>query len=163
MKQEIVRRFMRCGRREEPLVWDEAIALVPREYYGRDRRIGFSQCLVFDVVERAQGLVAGELAIRVGDSEPQFYLGHIGYHIDPPFRGHHSAFAACRLALPVMRELGMGVAVITTDPDNQPSIKTCLRLGCEFESRVDVPELFQREFELSAAKNRYVLPLTRRG
>lgn len=159
MKKEIVRRFIRLGRAERPMTEGERIELVPRAYYGRDTRIGFSQCLVFDVVERARGAIAGELAIRVGDSEPQFYFGHIGYHIDPPYRGRHYALDACRLALPVLRALGMRTVIITTDPDNAPSIATCERLGCVYECTVDVPESYQRRLELSPVKRRYVLEL----
>ncbi len=159
MKKEIVRRFIRLGRAEQPLIEGERVLLAPRAYYGRDTRIGFSQCLVFDVWERQSGAVAGELAIRVGDSEPQFYFGHIGYHIDPPYRGHHYALDACRLALSVMRALGMRTAVITADPDNAPSIWTCEQLGCEYACSVDVPESYQRRLELSPVKRRYVLEL----
>ena len=49
--------------------------------------------------------------------------------------------------------------VITTDTDNQPSIKTCERLGCVLESTVSVPKWCQREFAISAIKRRYVYEL----
>ena len=74
--------------------------------------------------------------LRVGEDESLFYLGHIGYHVDPPFRGHSAALHACRLCVPVFHELGMRTFVITTDEDNLPSILTCERLGCILESTV---------------------------
>ena len=100
--------------------------------------------------------VAGEISIRLGDSPEQFYLGHVGYHVDPPFRGHHYAAQACRLCMPLLRCLGMRSAVITTDPTNLPSIKTCEILCCELESTVTVPRKITDKLELSTVKRRYL-------
>jgi predicted acetyltransferase len=111
---------------------------------------------LFRAVANAQGRVAGEVALRIGDSPEQFYLGHIGYHIDPPFRGHGYAARACRLAAPVFGALGYRFAVITTDPDNQPSVKTCLRLCCELESTVRVPPWVKEKLDISDVKHRFL-------
>lgn len=64
------------------------IALVPQEYAGHVAQLGGAKSLVFDIV--MPGLSpgpAGEIALRVGEDASLFYLGHIGYHVDPPFRG----------------------------------------------------------------------------
>ena len=155
MKTAIERSFIRCGRKRELLLKDELIGLRPREYYGGLSRLGGAKSLVFDIIDLGTGKAAGEIALRAGEDESLFYLGHIGYHIDPPFRGRHAALHACRLCAPVFWELGMRTLIITTDEDNLPSIRTCERLGCVLESTVDVPKWCQREFGISARKRRY--------
>lgn len=105
---------------------DELIALIPREYGGHVAQLGGAVSLVFDIVmPGTSSSLAGEIALRVGEDASLFYLGHIGYHVDPPFRGHAAALRACRLCVPVFSKLGMRSFVITTDEDNLPSIRTC--------------------------------------
>ena len=156
MKSDWTRTFLRKGRRSEPLFEDAEIALYPREYYGYSRQIRCEQNFIFDVRERNHRLIIGEIALRIGDSPEQFYLGHIGYHIDPPYRGHGYAAKACALCKPLLEGLGQRSVVITTDPDNLPSIRTCLNLGCEKESTVRVPLQVREKLEISAEKIRFV-------
>lgn len=156
MKTSIEREFLQCGRRHRPLYSDEEIALIPRQYDASLRQLGGAKSMIFDIVSHATGKTAGEIALRIGDSDSLYYLGHIGYHIDPPYRGGHWALRACRLCLPVFAALHVRSFVITTDTDNQPSIKTCERLGCTLESTVNVPRWCRDEFMISAVKRRYV-------
>ncbi|MCE5343288.1 MAG: GNAT family N-acetyltransferase, partial [Eubacteriales bacterium] len=156
MRNDWVRGFIRMGRRGEAMFTDGELALRPREYAGHSRVIGSEHTFVFDVVECNSGRTVGELALRIGDSAEQFYLGHIGYHIDPPFRGHAYASKACRLCVTLMKTFGMGSAVITTDPGNLPSIRTCLRLGCLLETTVAVPQKVRDKLDISPEKNRYI-------
>ena len=159
MRNELIRDFIRLGRRKEPMFADAQIRLLPREYYGYSKRIRCEHTFVFDVATREGMQVAGEIALRIGDSAEMFYLGHIGYHIDPPFRGHGYAARACLLAAPVFRALDMDNVVITTDPDNQPSVKTCLRLGCQWESTVPVPLYIKDKLDISDIKHRFIWTL----
>ena len=159
MKNESVRQFIRHGRRSEPMLWDDEIALCPREYYGYSKQIGCECSLIFDIVRRRDANIAGEIALRIGDSPEQFYLGHIGYHVDPPFRGRGFAARACKLCEPLLVSIGQRDIVITTDPDNLPSVKTCEKLGCELECTVPVPPSFQQRLEISAEKHRFVWTL----
>ena len=157
MKTDFERAFIRAGRRGQALLQDELIALVPREYGGHVAQLGGAVSLVFDIVmPGTSSSLAGEIALRVGEDASLFYLGHIGYHVDPPFRGHAAALRACRLCVPVLSELGMRSFVITPDEDNLPSIRTCERLGCTLECTVDVPLWCRQEFSISARKRRYV-------
>ena len=156
MKNEWIRQFIRLASREEPMFANSEISLVPREYYGLNRRIGCEHTLTFDIVESCSEQVAGEISLRLGDSPEQFYLGHVGYHVDPPFRGHRYAAQACRLCVPLLRYLGMRSAVITTDPTNLASIKTCEILFCELESTVNVPQKITDKLEISTVKRRYL-------
>ena len=112
--------------------------------------------MIFDIVDIATRRIAGEIALRIGEGESLYYLGHIGYHIDPPYRGRRGALRACKMCLPLLKEMGMLSFVITTDDDNYPSIKTCELLGCELESTVDVPAWCQLEFSISNRKRRYI-------
>lgn len=156
MKTAIEREFIRCGRRRIVMYEDEFFALVPREYSHRVSRIDSACSMIFDIIDRSTYKIAGEIALRIGEGESLFYLGHIGYHIDPPYRGKYGALRACRMCIPLLKEMGMGSFVITTDEDNYASIKTCERLGCVLESTVDVPLWCREEFEISFRKRRYV-------
>lgn len=135
---------------------DEEFVLVPREYAHHVSQIDGAYSMVFDIVDRNTKRTAGEIALRIGEGESLFYLGHIGYHMDPPFQGRHGALRACRMVIPLLHEMGMRSFVITTDEDNIPSIRTCEKLGCVLESTVDVPNWCRVEFCLSHRKRRYV-------
>lgn len=135
---------------------DAEIALFPREYYGYSKHIRCDHTLIFDILRCDDASIAGEIALRIGDSAELFYLGHIGYHIDPPFRGHSFAAKACMLCKPMLSAFGMQSVVITTDPDNLPSIRTCEKLGCELESTVKVPSQVMYRLEISAVKDRFI-------
>ena len=156
MKTPVEKAFIRAGRRREALYSDEMFALVPREYAHRISRIDGACSMVFDVVDISAHKVAGEIALRIGEGESLYYLGHIGYHIDPPYRGRHGALRACLMCVPLLAEMGLRSFVITTDEDNYPSIRTCELLGCELESTVEVPAWCQTEFSISARKRRYI-------
>jgi tagatose 1,6-diphosphate aldolase len=84
------------------------------------------------------------------------YYGHIGYHVYPPARGHHYAFRACRLALPLLRAHRVR-PILTCDPANLASRRTIEQLGGRYVDTVTVPPgepLYSRgEFE----KQRFVL------
>jgi len=144
------------ARRRETMFADGEIALRPREYVGYSRQIGCEHSFVFDMILMENDRVAGEIALRIGESPEQFYLGHIGYHVDPPFRGHGYAAKACRLCAPLLAAFGMRTAVITTDPTNLPSVSTCRKLGCRLECTVRVPPQMRERLDISSVKRRYV-------
>lgn len=159
MKSEWVRRFIRLGRNGEAMLWDNTLALYPYDYSGHNAQIGCEHALSFNIVERASRKSAGKISLRIGDSAEQFYLGHIGYHIDPPFRGHGYAARACGLCASALATFGLRTVVITTDPDNLPSIKTCQKLNCELECTVRVPRAISERLDISSAKRRYIWTL----
>jgi len=156
MKTAVEKAFIKAGRRREVFLSEELFALIPRSYAHRVTQIDGACSMIFDVIERKSGKIAGEIALRIGEGESLYYLGHIGYHIDPPYRGQHGALRACKMCLPVLAAMGMQSFVITTDEDNFASIKTCERLGCVLESTVDVPAWCRVEFDISSCKRRYV-------
>ena len=92
-------------------------------------------CLAPDVV------IGGSISLRIGHSlNLDRYLGHIGYHVLPPARGHHFAERACRLILPLARAHGHEHLWITCNPDNLASRRTCERLGARYVDVVNVPK-----------------------
>ena len=161
MKTAVEKAFIKAGRRREALLCDELFALLPRSYTHRVNQIDGACSMIFDIIERASGKIAGEIALRIGEGESLFYLGHIGYHIDPPFRGNNGALRACRMCVPLLQAMGLQSFVITTDEDNLPSIRTCEKLGCVLESTVNVPAWCRVEFDISARKRRYIYEISK--
>lgn len=135
------------------------IMLYPQAYDACDKRMGGAEIFVFDIVEKETNLEAGEIALRIGEHRSLYYLGHIGYHINPGFRGHGWAAAACEMCYPFFEKFGMNSLSITTDPDNIASRKTCERAGGILECIVPVPIDVQKEFMISKVKCRYIVSL----
>lgn len=82
----------------------------------------------------------GRISLRVGWSDDAIrYAGHVGYAVEPAYRGHHLAERACRVIVPLAKRHGMMSLWITCQPDNGPSRRTLQRLGAEFVGLVDVP------------------------
>lgn len=161
MKRHIEKEFVKAGRQRTALFADDVFSLFPRAYAHKVHQIDGACSMIFDIVERKSGKIAGEIALRIGEGESLYYLGHIGYHIDPPFRGQHGALRACKMCLSVFEQMGMRSFVITTDEDNLPSIRTCEKLGCILESTVDVPAWCRVEFDISARKRRYIYEISK--
>ncbi len=98
----------------------------------------------------------GYVSLRLGESPGLYYLGHIGYRVEPEYRGRHLAERSCRLMLPLIRRLGIYSLVITTNVDNAPSRKTAERLGCRLESIVPVPKAYRGICAGASHKCRYI-------
>ena len=139
-----------------PAASDGVIDLYEQRVPLADEAMGFGREWTFLIAPHGRKREAGEINLRLGESECVYYFGHIGYHIDPPYQGHHWAARACLLMLPLIRRCGPASVVITTDPDNVASRRTCERLGCVLESVVPVPERLQKRWMLSPAKRRYI-------
>lgn len=135
---------------------DGVVDLVPIRLYPPEEEMGFGVCHDFIIAPHGKRREAGRISLRLGESDCVYYFGHIGYHVDPPYRGHHYARHACALLKPLIEMSGKESVVITTDPDNIPSRRTCEGLGCELERIVDVPVKIQRRWEISAVKCRYI-------
>ena len=104
---------------------------------------------------------AGRISIRMGESEAVYYYGHIGYHINPAYQGHGWAGLACRLIEPMLVREGHTSVVITCDPDNIASRRTCEKLGCTLERTVPVARWLQDKYDIRAVKCRYIWQLKR--
>lgn len=139
-----------------PAFSDGVIDLIPVSYGLPDSRLGFGDVYDFIISPHHRHREAGQISLRLGESEGVYYFGHIGYHIDPPWRGQHWAQRACILLRPLIESAGKSSVVITTDPDNIASQKTITALGAVLERTVDVPDTLRANFEISPRKLRYI-------
>ncbi len=84
--------------------------------------------------------VMGRLSLRIGHTEHiEKYAGHIGYSVDPPFRGRRLAARSCLLILPLARAHGINPLWITCNPDNVASRRTCEIIGSTLVETVPIP------------------------
>ena len=82
----------------------------------------------------------GKVSLRVGNTRSiELYGGHVGYGVDPKWRGRHYAERGVRLMLPLAKQHGLPTLWITCSPDNWPSRRTCERLGAELVEIVPLP------------------------
>lgn len=82
----------------------------------------------------------GRCDLRLGMDSDLYYAGNIGYNVAIQYRGHKYAYKACRLLFKVAKEQYlMDEILITCNPDNLPSRKTCDYLEGEYLGIVDVP------------------------
>ena len=121
-----------------------------------DAECGIIGSFIFDIYLRKTRTPIGYVSVRIGESASLYYLGHIGYRIHAPYRGHHYAEQACRLLEPFLLRSGIRHLTITNDPDNLASRKTCEHLGCILERIVPVPAAYRRVCSGSKEKCRYI-------
>jgi predicted acetyltransferase len=94
----------------------------------------------FRMVDPQSSAYTGRINLRVGHSDLlERYAGHIGYSVDPDFRGHHYAAQAVEMLKPLAYRLGLDPLWITCDPDNAASRRTCERAGGLLVDIVEVP------------------------
>ena len=73
---------------------------------------------------------AGSLGFRIQLTDQlASYGGHIGYDVEPDFRGAHFAARSCRLMFPLAKRHGIHQLLITCAPDNIASRKTIEAIG----------------------------------
>jgi tagatose 1,6-diphosphate aldolase len=109
---------------------------------------------------RVGGHLAGSISLRLGHSEYiEKYAGHIGYGVEPIFRGHRFAARACQLVFPVARRHGFRSLWITCNPENVASRRTCEIVGGALVDIVDVPPMIDLYREGDRQKCRYRVTL----
>ena len=143
-------------RRFRPEYSDGEIDLIPIQCGLPDKGLGFGHEQIWRITLHDDRKEIGQISYRDGESRCVYYYGHIGYHINPPYRGHHYAASACELLRNEIIQSGKTSVIITCDPDNLPSRKTCLRLGCLFERIAEVPGDIYEKYEISRTKCRYI-------
>lgn len=81
----------------------------------------------------------GAIDIRIGHNENTYYGGNIGYTINEEYRGNSYASKACKIIRKVAIGHGMEKLIITCNPDNFPSRRTCEKSGLKLREIVDLP------------------------
>jgi len=106
-----------------------------------DPQKGYVPAYGFEMRKRGEGTKMGSISLRVGDNENiRKYAGHIGFRVEPEFRGHRYASRSCILLLPLARRHGLNPIWITCNPDNIASRKTIEIVGGKFVEEVPVPK-----------------------
>ena len=88
----------------------------------------------------SDGTVIGYCDLRIGHNDKLYVGGNIGYGIDEPYRGHRYAAKACKLLFGLAKRHGLDYVIITCQPDNIASARTCEIAGGEFLEIADIPE-----------------------
>lgn len=86
------------------------------------------------------GTPIGYCDLRIGHNQKLYVGGNIGYGIDEPYRGHRYAAKACKLLFGLAKRHGLDYVIITCQPDNIASARTCEIAGGRFLEIVDIPE-----------------------
>lgn len=86
------------------------------------------------------GTAIGYCDLRIGHNQKLYVGGNIGYGIDAPYRGHRYAAKACKLLFGLAKCHGLDYVIITCQPDNIASARTCEIAGGRFLEIVDIPE-----------------------
>ncbi|MGI6781606.1 MAG: GNAT family N-acetyltransferase [Acholeplasmataceae bacterium] len=89
----------------------------------------------------------GKISIRIGHNYHSYYNGNIGYDIDEEYQGHHYAYEASKLVIPVAKYHKMEYLIITCDESNLASAKTIEKLGAKLIEVVDPPKDYLFYFE----------------
>lgn len=87
-----------------------------------------------------EGVKMGVCDLRLGHNDLLYYGGNIGYRIEPEFRGNHYAGKACLLLFELARKHDLEYVIITCNPDNIASKRTCEYAGGELLEVAEVPE-----------------------
>lgn len=104
--------------------------------------------------------IVGGLSLRIGDTPDIVqHIGHVGYNVHPPARGHHFAERAVRLVLPLARQHRLRQLWITANPDNLASRRTIERLGATLVDTIELPADHLLRARSETHKCRYRLPL----
>lgn len=94
---------------------------------------------VYDIIRLSDMKVVGRCDLRIGMNPYMYYMGNLGYVIYPPYRGHRYATNATLLLFEIAKH-HMSECIVTCNPDNIASIKTCEYAGCEYVEEVAVPD-----------------------
>ena len=86
------------------------------------------------------GTKIGYCDLRIGHNDKTYIGGNIGYGIDEAYRGHHYAAEACALLFRLAQKHGMDYLIITCDPLNRASARTCELAGGQYIETAAIPE-----------------------
>jgi len=104
-----------------------------------DEARGWVPALHFSICRVDTGEVAGEVDLRMGHNQNTYYGGNIGYAVLEKHRGHHFAARSVMLLSAFAKSAGMEYLIITCEPDNLASRRTCSFAGARLMEIVKLP------------------------
>jgi predicted acetyltransferase len=104
-----------------------------------DEAKGYVPCYAFTICLCSNNAQVGEINLRIGYNQNIYYGGNIGYKVFPQYRGNHYALKACTLIIQLARQHNMKTLLLTCDPDNFPSRRTCELLGAKLLQILALP------------------------
>tara|TARA_B100001750_G_C15326734_1_gene505075 strand:- start:255 stop:770 length:516 start_codon:yes stop_codon:yes gene_type:complete len=122
------------------LIDDDLQLLLCRTRQG-DARRGITPEYIFDMVSHCDNnSLMGRISLRIGHTEHiEKYAGHIGYTVEPPYRGRRLAARSCLLITPLARSHGINPLWITCNPENTASRRTCEIIGSKLVETIQIP------------------------
>mgnify|MGYP000518930712 CR=1 FL=1 len=94
----------------------------------------------FHIRRKDSDEIVGEVSLRVGSNDViDRFIGHIGYAVFKARRGRGYAARACLLLRDLVTRHGLRKVVITCNPENIASARTCEKLGAVLVGREVVP------------------------
>lgn len=111
------------------------------EYVHEHLPMGFTPYYIYAIM--VDSIEVGRLIFREGTMQQHYFDGHIGYHIDEAYRGHHYAYQACLL---LQKQLQFHQVILTCDPHNQASLRTIQKLGARYIETKVIPAKHRRFF-----------------
>lgn len=86
------------------------------------------------------GQKMGVCDLRIGHNDKLYYGGNIGYRIHEEYRGNHYAGKACLLLFELARKHDLKYLIITCNPENHASRRTCEYAGGKLLEIVELPK-----------------------
>ncbi len=117
---------------------DEISLVLEKTVDGNDEK-GWVPAYHFAICDD-RGTKMGVCDLRIGHNDNLYYGGNIGYSVAEEYRGHHYAGKACLLLFELARKHDLEYLIITCNPDNYASRKTCEYAGGELLEIVELPE-----------------------
>ncbi len=111
--------------KELDLLTDGEIDLRIEEKIPPDEKKGYVPVYRYRITLHDSENSIGIIVIRIGYNENLYYGGNIGYFINEEYRGNNYALKACKIIKDVAVAHGMNKIIITCNPDNISSRKTC--------------------------------------
>lgn len=100
---------------------------------------GYVPAYYFLICKRSDETEIGRCDLRIGYNENTYYGGNIGYEVYKRYRGNHYAGKACKLLFKLAQKHYMEYLIITCNPTNEASRKTCEYAGCSLKEIAQLP------------------------
>jgi len=138
------------------LLLDDELQLILSGHLEADPIRGFVPEYRFEMRRTNIWRPVGYISLRIGYNDFLcLYAGHIGYRVEPEYRGHHYASRSVRLLLPFAKAHGISPLWITCNPDNTASRRSCEYAGGVFVEIVPLPRDCEMYLEGERFKCRY--------